>query len=151
MNQVVITGRLANDPVVREIGEDNKVAEFRVAVDRRWAKEGQQSADFIQVKMYGADRADFVAQYFQKGKPIEVAGSLHIDTVKNEDDTYTSYTYIRVDEVNFVLSDKKDGNSGDGSGDGEDSAPRQAPSGRNSTRVVRKPVGTGSGRKRLGL
>ena len=101
--------------------------------------------------MTGSGRADFVAQYFQKGKPIEIVGSLHIDTVKNEDDTYTSYTYIRADEVNFVLSDKKDGNSGDGTGDGEESTPRQAPSGRNSTRVVRKPVGAGGGRKRLGL
>ncbi|HQB53368.1 MAG TPA: single-stranded DNA-binding protein, partial [Bacteroidales bacterium] len=96
---------------------------------------------------YGAGRADFVVQYFQKGKPIEVVGSLHIDTVKNNDDTYTSYTYIRADEVNFVLSDRKDGNSD--AGNGEDSVPRQAPSGRNSARVVRKPVGAGSGRKKL--
>jgi len=147
VNLTVVTGRLVADPVVREIGEDNKVAEFRVAVDRRWAKEGQQSADFIQVKVYGAGRADFVVQYFQKGKPIEVVGSLHIDTVKNNDDTYTSYTYIRADEVNFVLSDRKDGNSD--AGNGEDSVPRQAPSGRNSARVVRKPVGAGSGRKKL--
>jgi len=116
VNLTVVTGRLVADPVVREIGEDNKVAEFRVAVDRRWAKEGQQSADFIQVKVYGAGRADFVVQYFQKGKPIEVVGSLHIDTVKNNDDTYTSYTYIRADEVNFVLSDRKDGNSDAGNG-----------------------------------
>lgn len=152
MNVVILSGRLVADPQVKAIGNDNMVAEFRVAVDRKWAKDGAQSADFIQCKMYGTSRAEFIKKYFQKGKPIEIVGSLHIDVIKREGDTYDNYTYVRVDEVGFVLTDGK----GSASPDENDSTEQEETSVTETKQTTfagqkRHPAGTGASRRKLGL
>ena len=46
MNKVILMGRLTRDPEVRMSG-DIAVARFSLAVDRRFKKDGEQTADFI--------------------------------------------------------------------------------------------------------
>ena len=52
MNKVILMGRLTRDPNVRYSPRNNSqeemaIARYTLAVDRRGAKDGQQSADFI--------------------------------------------------------------------------------------------------------
>ena len=52
MNKVILMGRLTRDPNVRYTQQNSSqesmcVARYTLAVDRRGARDGQQSADFI--------------------------------------------------------------------------------------------------------
>ena len=56
VNNVVLVGRLTNDPVVNTIGEENKVKQtkFTLAVDRPYKKQGEDrpEADFIKINAF---------------------------------------------------------------------------------------------------
>ena len=49
MNKAIIIGRLVADPEIRytQGNEPIAIARYRLAVDRRFKKEGEQTADFI--------------------------------------------------------------------------------------------------------
>jgi hypothetical protein len=55
MNKVILLGRLTKDPEVRWTqGEHNTaIARYTLAVDRRFKKDGEQSADFISCVAFG--------------------------------------------------------------------------------------------------
>lgn len=60
MNKVILMGRLTRDPNVRYSPRNNSqeemaIARYTLAVDRRGAKDGQQSADFISCVAFGRD------------------------------------------------------------------------------------------------
>ena len=47
MNKVILMGRLTRDPEMRQTTGGIQVCSFSIAVNRRFAKDGQQNADFI--------------------------------------------------------------------------------------------------------
>ena len=58
MNKVILMGRLTRDPNVRYTQQNSSqesmcVARYTLAVDRRGARDGQQSADFISCVAFG--------------------------------------------------------------------------------------------------
>ena len=76
LNVVVLMGRLVADPQLRQTPQGTSVASFRIAVDRNFARQGEQrQADFIDIVAW-RQQAEFVSKYFQKGSPIVVEGSL---------------------------------------------------------------------------
>ena len=69
MNKVILMGRLTRDPNVRYTQANGSqesmcVARYTLAVDRRGAKDGQQSADFISCVAFGRD-GEFAEKYFR--------------------------------------------------------------------------------------
>ena len=48
MNQVCLVGRLTNDPEIRYTQGENSmaIARYTLAVERRYKKDGEQTADF---------------------------------------------------------------------------------------------------------
>ena len=77
MNKVILMGRLTRDPEVRYSQGDSAsaVARYTLAVDRRFRRDGEASADFINCVVFGK-QAELLATYSGKGKRIEVAGSI---------------------------------------------------------------------------
>ena len=75
MNKVILLGRLTRDPEIRySAGAEQKaIAKFTLAVDRRFKKDGEQSADFINCTAFGKV-AEFCEKYFRKGSKILVEG-----------------------------------------------------------------------------
>lgn len=75
MNKVILIGRLTRDPDVRYTGEanDKAVARYILAVDRRYKKDGEQNADFINCTVFGKG-AEFAEKYLVKGTKIAVTG-----------------------------------------------------------------------------
>ena len=70
MNKVILMGRLTRDPNVRYTQANSSqesmcVARYTLAVDRRGAKDGQQSADFISCVAFGR-AGEFVDKYFRQ-------------------------------------------------------------------------------------
>lgn len=82
MNKVILMGRLTRDPNVRYSPRNNSqeemaIARYTLAVDRRGAKDGQQSADFISCVAFGRD-----GEFAEKG--AEEDGDMgFVEKVKN--------------------------------------------------------------------
>ena len=68
MNKVILMGRLTRDPEVRYgTGENSTaVARYTIAVDRRFKRDGEQSADFIGCVAFGRN-AEFAEKYLRQG------------------------------------------------------------------------------------
>lgn len=100
MNKVILMGRLTADP---QINDRITCANFTLAVDRKFKKEGEQNTDFINCKLLGEKRADFANRYLRKGIKIIVSGS--IQTGSYEKDGRKIYTTdVIVDTTEFCES-----------------------------------------------
>ncbi len=78
MNTVQLVGRLATDPEIREIWNDNKVCNFLLAVDRN-----SEETDFFRIKAWNS-QAEAAAKYLSKGQRVAVEGSLRQDTYEKD-------------------------------------------------------------------
>lgn len=100
-------GRLTKDPDIRYTQTNNiMVASFSLAVNKRFAKEGEQQADFINIVAW-SKTAEFVSKYFRKGQQVAVIG--RIQTRNYEDDKGTKHyiTEVIAEEVYFADSKKE--------------------------------------------
>ena len=80
MNKVILMGRLTRDPNVRYTQQNSSqesmcVARYTLAVDRRGARDGQQSADFISCVAFGKN-GEFAEKYLKQGTKIVVTGRI---------------------------------------------------------------------------
>ena len=108
MNSVQLVGRFTHDPDVRYTDGGATVARFSVAVDRRFAKEGEQSADFINVVAFGKT-AEFIEKYFHKGNRIGIVGRIQTGRYRNKEGATVYTTDVVAENVEFVES--KGGNN----------------------------------------
>lgn len=105
MNKVIITNaRLTKDPdLAFAKGSGNAICKFGIAVNREFKKD---EADFLNCVCFGKT-AETIAQYMQKGSPINVEGS--IQTGSYEKDGRRIYTTdIIVQRFEFVAGGKKE-------------------------------------------
>lgn len=89
MNKVILMGRLTRDPDVRytqrnSSQEQTCIARYTLAVDRRFKRDGEQSADFIGCVAFGRD-AEFAEKYFRQGTKIVITGRLQTGSYTNRD------------------------------------------------------------------
>jgi len=104
MNKAILMGRLTKDPDVRYKGE-TCIARYTLAVDRRFKKEGEPSADFINCVVFGKS-AEFAEKYFKKGTRITVSGRIQTGSYeKNGQKVYT--TEVIIEEQEFAESKKE--------------------------------------------
>lgn len=100
MNKVLILGRITKDIELKTTPAGVSVCSFNVAVNRRFAKDGQREADFIKCVAWRST-AECISKYFSKGEMIGIVGSL--TTGKYEKGGQTHYTTdVIVDEMYFV-------------------------------------------------
>lgn len=110
MNKVILMGNLTRDPEKRYSNTgDIAIVKFSLAISRRFKKDGQPDADFINCTAFGKT-GDFINNYFTKGKKIAVSG--RIQTSSWEDDTGKRQyrTEVIVEEAYFAES--KQSNNG---------------------------------------
>lgn len=102
MNKAILMGRLTRDPEMRQTQSGVAVANFTVAVDRRFKnQQGEREADFINCVAW-RQTAEFVQKWFRKGDPIAVAGSIQTRSWEGDDGNKRYATEINVDEASFV-------------------------------------------------
>lgn len=109
LNCVTLMGRLVADPELRTTSTGKSVCTFRIAVDRSFAKAGEQrQADFITIVAWEST-ANFICRYFSKGSMIAVQGS--IQTRQYEDNSGAKRTAFEVlaREVSFCGSKAETG------------------------------------------
>lgn len=110
-NRVIESGRLVKDVDFRTVGE-NSVARFTVAVDRKYKKDGEQTADFISCVAWGKT-AEFINKYFQKGSGIYLEGRLQTGSYTDKDGKKVYTTDVVVEQVEFPIGGKSNGTSAD--------------------------------------
>lgn len=105
MNLVVMMGRLTRDPEVRYgIGPNGtQVANYRLAVDRRFKREGQPDADFFDCTVFGR-QVEFVEKYLHQGTKIVIQGRLQNDNYQDKEGRTVYRNKIIVDSQEFAES-----------------------------------------------
>ena len=105
MNKVILIGRLVADPEVRYSQGENAtcIARYRLAVDRRFKKDGEQTADFINCVAFGKN-GEFAEKYLSKGMKIAVIGRIHTGSYTNQDGQKVYTTDVVVEEHEFCES-----------------------------------------------
>lgn len=99
MNKVILLGRLTSDPEIKYAGE-TCVARYSLAVDRRFKKDGEESADFIRCVAFGKN-GEFAERYLRKGTKIAICGRIQTGSYKNKDGQTVYTTDIVVEEHEF--------------------------------------------------
>lgn len=128
MNKVILMGRLTRDPEVRYGAGENStaVARYTIAVDRRFKRDGEQSADFIGCVAFGRN-AEFAEKYLRQGTKIVLTGRIQTGSYTNRDGQKVYTTDIVVEEQEFAESKAATaGNGGQGNYSRSSSAPSDA-------------------------
>lgn len=111
MNKVILMGRLCADPEVRYSQNENQtaVARYRLAVDRRFKREGDQTADFIPCVAFGK-AAQFAEYYLHRGTKIIITGRIQTGSYTNRDGQKVYTTDVVIEEQEFAESKSASGN-----------------------------------------
>ena len=105
MNKVVLIGRLTADVEARATTTGTAVSRYRLAVDRRFKRDGEQEADFISVVTFGK-AAEFAEKYFKKGMKVAVTGRIQTGSYKDKDGKTIWTTDVIAEDQEFVESKK---------------------------------------------
>ena len=123
MNIVILTGRLCADVELKHTASGTAVASYRLAVERRFKREGQPDADFFNCVTWGKN-AEFASNHLRKGVKIAVEGELQSRTYEDKDGKTVYVTEIIVDRHEFC--EKKSESSG-GNSYGGNTGPGSVP------------------------
>ena len=102
MNKVVLMGRLTRNPDVRySQGEKATcVARYTLAVNRRFRRDGEQDADFINCVAFGR-QGEFAEKYMKQGTKIVISGRIQTGSYTNRDGVKVYTTDVVVEEQDF--------------------------------------------------
>ena len=105
MNKVVLMGRLTRDPDVRYSQGETPlaIARYTLAVDRRFKRNGEQDADFINCVAFGRT-AEFAEKYLKQGTKMVVSGRIQTGSYTNKDGQRVYTTDVVVEEQEFAES-----------------------------------------------
>ena len=105
MNKVILMGSLTRDPEVRYSAGENSmaIARYTLAVDRRFKRDGEATADFISCVAFGR-AAEFAERYFRQGIRIVVSGRIQTGSYTNRDGNKVYTTDVVVEEQEFAES-----------------------------------------------
>ena len=105
MNKFLAMGRLTKDPEVRYTQGQNPmaIASFSLAVDRRFKKENEPSADFFNCTAFGKT-AEFVEKYLKKGTKVVADGRMQNDNYKDKNGNMVYTMKYLIDTLEFAES-----------------------------------------------
>lgn len=116
LNKVILGGRLTADPELKQTPSGVAVCSFTLAINRKFSKDGQQEADFINCQAW-RQTAEFINRYFRKGSSICITGSIQTRSWQDQNGQKRFATDVVVDEAMFV--DGKNDAQGTGTYTGE--------------------------------
>lgn len=127
INKAILMGRLTRDPELRHTGTGTPVCSFSIAIDNGYGENRQ--TDFINCVAWNKT-AEFVSNYFQKGRMIIVIGRIQTRTWEGQDGKKNYATEVVASEVSFGESKRSQDSSfgGDFTPQSSAPAPMSAPS-----------------------
>lgn len=100
MNKIVLLGRLTKDIELRQAGETS-VANFSLAVNRTFKRDGEPDADFFNCVAFGK-RAETLEKYVKKGNQLAIEGHVQMGQYTNKDGVNVKTFDVMVDGFDFV-------------------------------------------------
>jgi len=125
LNSVQLAGNLTRDPQVRFLDNDKAVADFGLAINRKFKTtngEMKEETTFIDIETWGR-QAELVGQYLTKGRNCLVEGSLKLDQWEDKDGNKRSKIKLVAQRVHFIGGKDERGSSAPSS----ESTPPTAP------------------------
>lgn len=111
LNRVILMGRITQDLELKQTQSGISVLSFTVAVDRNYARQGEdRQTDFINCVAW-RQRAEFINNYFAKGRMIAIEGNLQTRTYDDKNGVKHYVTEVIVDNASFTGEPKQQGSS----------------------------------------
>ena len=102
LNKVILMGRITQDLEVKQTPQGVSVLSFSVAVQRSYARQGEErQTDFINCVAW-RQQAEFIGRYFSKGRMIALEGNLRTRTYDDKNGVKHYVTEVYVDNVSFT-------------------------------------------------
>lgn len=120
INNVTLLGRMTRDPESRSLQSGTKVANFSLAMNRKWKDSGgtmQEEVVFVEIEAW-ARQAEVVCEYAGKGDLLGVEGRLKLDQWedKNSGEKRSRLKVVAERITLMPKGDKGGGNGGNGGG-----------------------------------
>ena len=104
INSVVLVGRLTRDPELRYTPSGAAVANFTVAIDRRFTnQQGQREADFINCVMWRKAAENF-ANFTHKGSLVGIQGRIQTRSYENQQGQRVYVTEVLAEDFSLLES-----------------------------------------------
>lgn len=105
MNKVILMGRLTKDPEVRysQSTEPVAVTKYTLAVNRKFKRDGEPEADFINCVAFGKS-GEFAEKYYKKGQLVSVVGKLQVRSWDDQNGQKHWFTEVIIEEQYFAES-----------------------------------------------
>jgi single-strand DNA-binding protein len=103
-NRVTLMGNLTRDPQLKQLPSSTTVAEFGLAISRRFRTQtgdDREEVCFVDCTAFGR-QAETIGQYMQKGRPILVEGRLKYDTWDDKNGGKRSKLSVVVENFQFL-------------------------------------------------
>ena len=112
MNKAILMGRLVRDPEIRYSNSATPVAiaNYTLAVNRRFKQDNQPDADFINCVAFGKN-GEFAEKYLHKGNMISVVGRLQVRSWDDNEGKKRYTTEVVVEEHYFCGGKNETGNA----------------------------------------
>lgn len=119
LNKVLIGGKLTRDIETRQIGSGSTVANFGVAINRKYKSGTEWKSDvtFLDCEAWGKT-AETMSKYLSKGSGVFLEGRLKRDDF--QDAQGNKRTAYKVVVENFQFTDSKGASSAAPANDGDD-------------------------------
>jgi single-strand DNA-binding protein len=106
-NIVILVGRLTGDPETKTAGSTT-ITRATIAVERSFKQDGQPTADFIRIFMFGKTGETF-AKYHHKGSPASVVGEWRTGSYTDSNGQKHNTNECLVSRWEFLPKDKSQG------------------------------------------
>lgn len=102
MNKAILIGRMVRDAEIRWNQGENQtcIARFTLAVNRKYARQGDKDADFISCIAFGKT-AEFLERYGHKGIKFVVEGRIQTGSYTNREGQKVYTTDVVVESIEF--------------------------------------------------
>ena len=101
-NKMILMGRIVADPELKTTPQGVNVCTFRIAVDRRFQKQGEEKkSDFFNIVAW-RQTGEFVQKYFGKGRMILVEGEMQTRQYTDKSGNQATWYEIAAERVSFT-------------------------------------------------
>lgn len=110
LNQVVLVGRMVEDPKVEKLNDGKNVTNLKLAVQRNYKNtDGIYETDFIDVTLWN-EVAINTSKYCQKGDLVGIKGHLKNSSYEDKDGNKKYVTDVIAEKVTFLTSNRDNKN-----------------------------------------
>ena len=106
LNQIVLDGRITQDPKVTELDNGKKICNVTVAIPRSYKNEnGEYDTDFVKCTMWSGV-AENTSEYCKQGDLIGIKGRIQTRVIEKDNSKQTIQEVI-AEKVTFLAKSKE--------------------------------------------